>query len=214
MSAIVNWLGASQHYFQDLGWLGVLAFAGVAVIMQLFLAPLSPAAIAAGLFFGFTRGMIAMELGTGIGLVLNFMIARYVAREAISKRLQRHEKFRLIDAAIGREGGKIVLLLRCCPIPFGLSNFCYGLTAVRFWPYFFASVIGIIPGTAFFTWLGATTQSLQSALDPHRQRHLFDYLLPCVGVIAAFLALTYITKIARAAVANQTGVAVPAGPEA
>ncbi len=212
MSAFLHWIIAklteSQHFFLDLGWLGVLAFAGIALVIQLTLAPLSPVAIAGGLIFGFWQGLIGMEIGTAAGIAVNFLIARYIARDAIAHRLARNEKFRLIDEAIGREGGKIVLLLRFCPIPFGLSNFCYGLTAVRFWPYFFASVVGIIPGNTFFTWLGATGHT---ALDPNRPRHPFEYIMMFTGIVAAFIALTYISRIARVAVANQRarGVAEP-----
>ncbi len=203
LTSLVTKLTDSQHFFQSMGWMGILVFAGIAVVVQLFLAPLAPVAIAGGLIFGLTRGLIAMELGTSLGVAVNFLIARYIARDAIAHRLAKHEKFRLIDAAIGREGGKIVFLLRFCPIPFGLSNFCYGLTAVRFWPYFFASVFGIIPGNFFFTWVGATAQSLESALSSHQQHSTFRSVMMLLGVVAAFLALTYTTRIARAAVANQ-----------
>jgi uncharacterized membrane protein YdjX (TVP38/TMEM64 family) len=209
MSALLNSLALKlahyQHFFQDMGWLGVLAFAGLALVIQLTLAPLSPVAIVGGFIFGLTRGVIAMELGTAAGIVVNFLFARYVARDAIKKRLARNEKFRLIDEAIGREGGKIIFVLRFCPIPFGLSNFCYGLTAVRFWPYFFASVGGIIPGNFFFTWLGATAQDLQGALSHNRPRHPFELAMMISGPIAFFIALTYVTKIARAAVTAGQG---------
>jgi len=212
MSVLITWLTHSQQYFQNMGWLGVLAFAGVTLAVQLFLAPTSPLAIAGGLFFGFSGGLVSIEIGTTLGIVVNFLIARYVARNAIAHRLEKHEKFRLIDEAIGREGGKIVLLLRFCPIPFGLSNFCYGLTAVRFWPYFFASMIGIIPGNLFFTWLGTTAHdSLSAVLGGHRDRHPIEYVMMFVGVAAGFIALTYISRIARAAVANRGSV--PAAQE-
>ena len=123
ITSLVTKLTESQQFFHNLGWMGVLLFAGITVGIQLFLAPLSPVAIAGGLIFGLTRGLIAMEIGTSIGIAVNFLIARYVARDAIAHRLAKHEKFKLIDAAIGREGGKIVFLLRFCPIPLGLSNF-------------------------------------------------------------------------------------------
>ncbi len=204
MSALINWLIASQQFFHNMGWLGLLAFAGIGLVVNLCLAPMSPVAIAGGFIFGFGEGLIAIWLGTTAGIVVNFLIARYIARDAIAHRFGKNEKFRLIDEAIGREGGKIVLLLRLCPIPFGLSNFCYGLTAVRFWPYFFASVVGIIPGNLFFTWLGSTAhESLAAVLDSHRARHPIEYVMMFTGLIAGFAALTYITRIARAAVANR-----------
>lgn len=204
MSLFINWLSASQHYFQQLDWLGVFAFAGIEILVQLTMSPLAPLAIAAGLFFGMQRGLVAVEIGTTGGIIINFLIARYVARDAFVRWLSKHEKFRLIDSAIGKEGGKIVLLLRLCPIPFGLSNFCYGLTAVRFTPYVLASVVGIIPGNILFTWMGATAHASLSDMVAHHKHNPFEYALTGLAIVAFFFALMYISKIARAAVANHS----------
>lgn len=206
MSSLIDWLNASQQYFQNLGWLGVLAYAGVIVVVQLFLMPLSPFAVAAGVFFGFGRGFAAITLGTALGAAVNFLIARHVARGVVAGRLARNEKFRLIDAAIGREGWKIIALLRFCPIPFGLANFSYGLTAVAFWPYMLATIFAVIPANCFFVWLGSTAHAgIQAALGAGQQ-HPFKYVLMGVAIVAAFGALTYVTRIARAAVANQSAI--------
>lgn len=202
MSPLIEWLSASQQWFQELGWLGVLAYAGLIVLVQLVMAPLSPFAIACGVFFGFGRGVAAVELGTTIGAALNFWISRYVARDAVARRLGRNEKFRLIDAAIGREGWKIIALLRFCPVPFGLANYCYGLTAIRFLPYMFGTVVAIVPGNCFFVWLGASAQAgLEALTGTGRPRHPFEYVLMGVGLVAGFVALVYVTRVARAAVA-------------
>jgi uncharacterized membrane protein YdjX (TVP38/TMEM64 family) len=203
MSALINWLNSSQDFFRQLDWLGVALFAAAIVLAQMFIAPLSPMAVGAGLIFGLGRGWVAITLGTGIGAAINFLIARYVARGAISRRLAGHEKFRLIDAAIGREGWKIVALLRFVPMPFGLANHAYGLTAISFWPYLFATVFAIIPANALLVWLGATAHAgLAAVTGTERPRHPAEYVLLAVGIVAALLALRHITKLARAAVAQ------------
>ena len=194
---ILHW----EHFFQSLGWLGVLAYALLIVLVQLFCAPLSPVAVAAGLVFGLGRGYAAITLGTGLGAVLNFLIARHFARGAVTRWLAHHEKFQLIDAAIGREGWKIIALLRFCPIPFGLANYSYGLTSVGFVPYVLATLCAIAPANFFFVWFGATSHDAlaaasgaQSAAPPGR------IIFTVVGLVAFFCALTYVAKIARAAI--------------
>jgi uncharacterized membrane protein YdjX (TVP38/TMEM64 family) len=199
IAQLMEWQGTLQSF----GWLGLAAFALALVLLQMALIPLSVFAIAGGAIFGFGPAMLAVTVGTNLGAIVNFLLSRYVARAAVSRYLAHHEKFRLIDAAIGREGGKIVALLRLCPLPFGLANYCYGLTAVRFWPYCIATFAAIIPGNLVFVWLGASAQEGLAALTGSaRLRHPGEYVLLGVGLIAAFCALTYITRLAKTAVAK------------
>ena len=200
MSAFIQWLANSEDYFQQLGGMGVVLYAGVIVFVQLFCAPLSPVAIAGGLIFGFTRGYAAITLGTAAGALINFVLARYFLRRPIARRLERNEKFRLIDAAIGREGWKIVALLRFCPIPFGLANYSYGLTAIPLVPYLLATIFAIIPGNLFFVWLGVTAHAgVEAATGAGRPRHPLEYVFLVIGLLAAFFALRHISRVARRA---------------
>ena len=203
MSSLTQWLASSEEFFRHLGWLGILAFAGGIVLIQLFCGPTSPALITAGMIFGFGRGFLVAMLGTGLGAIVNFYLSRRLLRGVVARRLEKNEKFQLIDRAIGGEGWKIVALLRFCPIPFGVANYCYGLTAIRFWPYFLATIVAITPPNAFFVWLGVTAQAgLALAAGTAQARHPGEYALLAVGLIAGVCALTYITRIARAALAQ------------
>jgi len=218
MSALLERFNSLHDSFQQLGWIGWLAFVGCIVVLQMLLVPLSPVALAAGAIFGFRGGVLAITLGTNLGAAVNFLISRYVARGAVNRYLAHHEKFRLIDSAIGREGGKIVALLRLCPIPFGLANYAYGLTAVRFWPYLIATFLAIIPANSFFVWLGVTAhEGMALASGTARVRHPGEYVLLGVGLVAAFFALRYVTRVAKTAVdkGDHRAAATPlAGSEA
>jgi uncharacterized membrane protein YdjX (TVP38/TMEM64 family) len=210
MHRILEWLTSSQQYFQDLGWLGVLVFAVVIVVAQMFMVPLSPMALAAGVFFGFWGGFAAIQIGTTVGAAINFLISRHVAREALARRIGQHEKFRLIDAAIARRGWKIVALLRFCPMPYGLANYAYGLTAIPFVPYIVATVFAIIPANAILVGIGASAQEgLASLLGGGRARTPGEYALFAVGIVAALAALTYIGRIASAAVSERPDALPP-----
>jgi uncharacterized membrane protein YdjX (TVP38/TMEM64 family) len=205
--SITHLLAQSQETFQHMGPLGIVAYSAGIVVLGVAMMPLSPFAMGAGAIFGFWGGLLAITLGTNAGGVLNFLLSRYIARKAISRRLENHEKFRVIDAAVGREGGKIIALLRLCPLPFGLANYCYGLTAIRFWPYFFATFAAIIPANCFFVWLGASTHTF---VVNKGERHPMHTILLVVGLIAGFCALSYITRLAKAAVAKVEKEETPA----
>ena len=188
---------------QHLGWLGVLGYAVGLVPLQMVFIPLSIFAVAAGAIFGFWKGLLAITIGTNGGAVVNFFLSRYVARGAVTRYLAHHEKFRLIDAAVGREGGKIIALLRLCPLPFGLANYCYGLTSVAFWPYFIATFLAIIPANCFFVWLGASAHAgLSDFTGTSHTRHPGEYVLLGLGLVAGFCALNYIARVAKAAVSK------------
>jgi uncharacterized membrane protein YdjX (TVP38/TMEM64 family) len=208
MSAILHqlltYLDQWHQTLQQLGWLGVLGFAAGMMVLQMVFIPLSVFAVAAGAIFGFWKGVLAVTIGTNAGALVNFLLSRYVARKAVTRYLAHHEKFRLIDAAVGREGGKIIALLRLCPLPFGLCNYLYGLTAVQFWPYTIATFLAIIPANCFFVWIGASAhEGLAAATGGGHARNPGEYVLLGLGLIAGFCALNYIARIANAAVNNK-----------
>lgn len=210
MVALTQWLTSFENYFREMGWLGVLLFAGAIVLVQFVAAPLSPMGIAAGLIFGFGRGFAALFLGTALGALLNFLLARYLLRQPIARRLAANEKFHAIDSAIGREGWKIVALLRFCPIPFGFANYCYGLTAIPLLPYLAATIFAIMPANLFFVWLGVTAhEGLAAATGSGRPRHPLEYVFLAVGLIAAFLALRQVSRVARQALAAKDAGFLP-----
>ena len=202
LSALSQYFLHWENFFHGLGFFGVLIFALMIVFLQLFCLPLSPFAIMAGLFFGVANGFAAVELGTGLGAAINFLLSRYFLRERFAHWLSNHEKFQLIDAAIGREGWKIIALLRFCPIPFGLANYCYGLTAVRYLPYLLATVLAIIPANFFFVWFGATSHDALAVLTGGAKATPGQAAFTVIGLVAFFLVLTYIAKIARGAIAR------------
>jgi uncharacterized membrane protein YdjX (TVP38/TMEM64 family) len=209
MSALTNLLTQSQDYFLHLGWFGVLLYALAIALLGVLCAPLSPTAVAGGMMFGFGRGFVAITLGTGLAAVLNFLISRYLLRGPIARRLEKNEKFRLIDAAIGREGWKIVGLLRFVPMPFGVANYAYGLTAIPLVPYTLATIVAIIPANAFLTWVGVTArEGVAVATGAGHAKNPGEYVFLALGLVAFFLALRQITKIARNALAKRDAATI------
>jgi uncharacterized membrane protein YdjX (TVP38/TMEM64 family) len=202
LEQLVQFLERLQQSIQDMHGLGILAFAGIFVVAQMILIPVAPIGLAFGLFFGFTYGSLGLMLGCAVGASINFLISRHLARAAVTRWLGANEKFRMIDSAVAREGWKIVALLRFVPIPFGVANYCYGLTPVRFWPYLAATCAAIIPANSLFVWMGSTFHgSLSSLVGKGRPHHPLEYVFLGVGLLAALLVLRYVAKVARNAVA-------------
>ena len=130
------------------------------------------------------------------------MVGRYLARDAIARKIQKNEKFATIDRAVADEGWKIVLLTRLSPeFPFTLLNYAFGLTRVKLSYYVLASWIGMIPGTVMYVYLG----SLVNVGAGHRQRTTGEWVLYGVGLLATVIVTVFVTRLARKALAKKVG---------
>ena len=87
---------------------------------------------------------------------------RYVARERVARAIaSRSPRYAAIDRAIGEKGWRIVFLLRLSPlVPFVVSNYFYGLTAIPFGPYVLASAAGMAPLTFLYVSLGVAARQV------------------------------------------------------
>jgi len=197
---IQQWLCSFNDWVGHMGAAGVFVFIVVYAAATVLMAPGSILTIGAGFAFGLWKGFLAVSAGATVGASLAFLLARFIARDKIEAIAQRNEKFRNIDSAIGKQGAKLIFLLRLSPvIPFNLSNYFYGLTAVRFWPYVLASWIGMIPGTFLYVYIGtAGKAAVEAAAGGEVMRHGWQYwAFISVGLAATIAVTIWVTKIAR-----------------
>lgn len=191
-------------WVDGLGVWGPVVFAvGYAVATVAFI-PGSLLTLAAGAIFGLAKGTVIVFIGATVGASLAFLVARYVARKPIERRTRDNPKFAAIDRAVGKEGLKIVTLLRLAPIfPFNLMNYGLGLTKVRFWDYVLAS-IGMIPGTFLYVYYGKALGSLAAvAGGAEVDRGAGYWAVFGVGLVAALAVAIYVARIARRALADE-----------
>jgi uncharacterized membrane protein YdjX (TVP38/TMEM64 family) len=101
---------------------------------------------------------------------------------------------------MGKEGAKLIFLLRLSPvIPFSLSNYLYGLTSVKFWSYVLASWVGMIPGTFLYVYIGvAGKAAVTTAAGGEAVKHGWQYWTSTsVGLAATIIATIWVSQIAR-----------------
>ncbi|MDE2026978.1 MAG: VTT domain-containing protein [Candidatus Omnitrophica bacterium] len=122
---------------------------------------LFPAALlsaSAGVIWGL-KGLIYLLIAAYLSATIEFIIARYFAREAVERLVGG--KIAKIDEAIEHRGFLTVLLIRLIPnVAWDIQNLGLGLTKVKFWDYFFATLIGIIPGSFALVYFGASFISI------------------------------------------------------
>lgn len=180
-------------------WGPVVFIVGYAAATVAFI-PGSLLTLAAGAIFGLVRGTAFVLVGATLGACAAFLVARHVARRAVERKLQGRPRFHAIDRAVGREGLKIVTLLRLSPVfPFNLLNYALGLTRVRFRDYLLAC-LGMLPGTFLYVYYGKALGSLAAvAGGAEVERGWGHWLVLGLGLVATVLVTLFVTRIARRA---------------
>ena len=206
LQSLCTWVGS-------LGLLGVLVVALLLAIGSLLFLPASPFIIAGSAVFGFPLGVVAALTGLALGASGGFCLSRWFLRKEISAQFRKNETFRAIDIAIEKEGWKIVILLRLCPIPFGFANYLYGLTAVRFRPYLVASLIGGLPSLLLFCQLGTAGKAgLDAVASGHLGRSTGELVVLGISAVATICAIVLIPLFARKAIQKYAQVSLPSTP--
>ena len=185
-----------------------ITFVGLYIAATILFVPGLLITMAAGILFGPIKGTALVSLASVTGAALAFLIGRYFARNWISRRTEKSPRFRAIDEAIGKEGPKIVFLLRLSPIfPYNLLNYALGLTRVKFGSYVLASWIGMLPGTLMYVYLGSLAGSIATlATGGGHAKTNSQWILFGVGLLATILVTVYVTKIAKRALHDQLAV--------
>ena len=130
----------SLAWIRGLGVWAPIAFIVLYALACVLAIPASLFTLGGGFLFGFVWGSVYVVVGAMFGAVAAFLVGRYLARDWVAKRIEGHQKFKAIDEAIGREGWKIVLLLRLAPVfPYAVLNYGFALTRVSLRHYTLAT---------------------------------------------------------------------------
>jgi uncharacterized membrane protein YdjX (TVP38/TMEM64 family) len=192
-------------------WVEGLGFWGPAVFIAAYAAavvafvPASLLTLGAGAIFGIAKGVAFVFVAASIGAALAFLVARYVARGAVERRMAGNQKMAAMDRAISAEGLKIVFLLRLVPVvPFNAINYGLGLTNVAFRDYLIACV-GMLPGTLLYVYSGKVAGDVaELASGTAVAQGPGYYAFFGLGLAATIAVTVVVTRIARRALAEAT----------
>lgn len=183
-----------------LGTWGLVIFILLYVAATVLLLPAVVLTLGAGAVFGVVQGSLLVSVGATLGATGAFLIARYVARDAVARRVAGKARLGAIDVAVARDGWKLVLLTRLSPaFPFVLLNYVFGLTRVSLGDYVLASWLGMMPGIALYTYIGSLVGDVAAAAAGGRARSAWEWALYVAGFAATVGVTVYVTRMARRA---------------
>lgn len=151
-----------KQWIQQLGVTGplvIIALMTTAIIMSPI--PSAPIALAAGAVYGHTAGTVYVAIGSELGAIIAFYIARLVGIEV----LQKWVGDRLTKGMLGSQNVLmgIVFLSRLLPfVSFDLISYAAGVTPLRFWRFALATLAGIIPASFLLAHFGSELASGES----------------------------------------------------
>ena len=144
--------------------------------------------VVGGAVYGLWWGTVWSVIGATLGAIAAFWLARYLMHDWFQKRFAQRPMFQKLNNALCKNGLSCVLFIRFSPIsPFNVVNFALGLTPVEVRFYALGTLIGIIPGTLVYTWLGVTGVEALSggSLIP---------LASCLTMLMALSALPFLLQ--------------------
>ena len=209
-----EWFMHFESYVRSLGAIGPAVVVLAYVLCTVLFVPGSAITVGSGTLFGLKTGLVVVVLGANLGALCAFLLARTFLRDKVAAWAAGNPKFRTLDQAIGKQGFKMVLLTRLSPaFPFVLLNYLLGLTAVRTGPYALANLLGMLPATFLFVYIGAAARdAITGEMDT--SAGFYQQILKYVGLLATVAVVVIVTRIARKALreAEQEQSAVAGKP--
>lgn len=153
------------------------------------------------LWFAFLLNL-AGAYGAG---VLGFGFARFVGRDWVQRRLPA--RLRDLEERVLARAFRTVLIVRLTTYLFPPASWALGLSPVRFGPFLLATVIGLFPMTAFFTFAGANALSWLG----EQPRAVWIALATVIVVLALVLGLVRRKRSAGSTLRRPDGA--PSDPE-
>ena len=209
--AILVSVDAHEEVLRLLQWLetqgirGPLLFILVMMLVVILLLPGVLFTTGAGFVFGVVEGTVCVVIGTTLGAMLAFLIARHLLGARAAQFVLHHAKIRLVSEELTPHGWKIVLLTRLVPFfPFKLSNYFFGLTRFTLRGFAGGTLIGIIPLSLHNVWLGSIAADISLAGIREAGRSPVEWALYGAGFLATIALVIYLNRLARRALARYT----------
>jgi uncharacterized membrane protein YdjX (TVP38/TMEM64 family) len=168
---VLSWTGALamildesvlQDFIVGLGMIGPLAVIGLlagAIVMSPI--PSAPIALVAGVAYGHIWGTLYIAIGSELGALIAFGIARLVGHDV----LRRWFGERLSLGLLGSQNTlmAIVFVTRLLPfISFDIVSYAAGLTRLAMWRFAVATLAGIVPASFLLAHFGGEMASMDS----------------------------------------------------
>lgn len=150
--------------------------------------------MAAGLIFGFGEGFLLVWVSQIIGSVAAFVMTRIIGR-SVFRRILENKIFNFYRRYIHDKGPLAIFTIRATMAsPFNVVSFLAGLTQMKILNFTIATVLGTIPESLLFSYIGSLLQSMRLRLW---YIFILTVLLGAIGPVFMYLESKYLNTEAK-----------------
>ncbi|AIT09916.1 membrane protein [Candidatus Francisella endociliophora] len=148
-----------------------------------------------GLLFGLLLGSFLVVISATIGASVVF----FAVRTSLGEALQTKIKGSIARMRLGfeRDAFNYLMVLRLIPIfPFFVINIAAGILGVKFRDFFWATFLGIIPGSVVYVWVGTSLSYLIQKGNDINMRIILEpeFILPIVALAILSIVPVFVKK--------------------
>lgn len=158
----------NQELLLAMSWLEMLLFfILISFTMALALTPTTFVALVSGFYLSWS-GFPGIVVAYGVAALIGYSIAQLIDHGKMMSFLNRFEKARVLMQELRNQSWSLIILTRISPVlPFALMNFVLSLMQIDKRKFFLASIVGMLPRTLFFFWIGTQANDILNLLqDP------------------------------------------------
>lgn len=156
--------------------------------MGLAITPTTFISLFSGYFLGI-NAIVPVILSYQVASMIGYGIAQYLNQDALEWIKNYYPRSKSILENVEQKQWLTTFFARISPVlPFGLMNVVLSIAGVKLGPFFFGGLIGMIPRTFLFVWLGSQASILIEALETNDQM-IWLVLISVVGIFGLYQIL-------------------------
>lgn len=160
---------------------------------------------AAGAIWGAGLGAAVASIGRLLGSTITFLLARRFSKRWQEQRMASDPKFAALSKAIEREGFRIVILLRLCPLfPVIMLNYGLGMTRVRLRSYMVGTLIGMIPRSLLVAYSGSGVRAVADIASGNGMQGAGNPVIFWGGLVLSLVIVVFLANKARRLINDAT----------
>jgi uncharacterized membrane protein YdjX (TVP38/TMEM64 family) len=147
--------GDVEGYLRSYGALSPAVFVGLMVLQAVIVPiPSTPLVMAGGILFGVYKGTLLSWIGATLGALIDFHLGRRLGGPFVERVLSEEDR-KEVNRFAEKRGFYAIFLTHLVPgVSIDVISYGAGLTGMPYSTFFWATVLGMVPGTFLYSYLG------------------------------------------------------------